>query len=319
MITIIFATYNGARTLPTMLESFRRLRDPGESWRLIAGNNASTDSTADILAEYTKYVPLTNLCIPERGKNRALNTALQYVSGDLTVLTDDDVIPKPTWLMQVRHVADALPDYDIFGGQIELRWPIDPPDWILSEVALGPVFASTAGLAEGPTLPTNIWGANMCVRTVLFTRHALRFNEHVGPASGNYVMGSETEFVARAAAAGHACWHTKGPTVEHIVLPEQLNAHWLLNRAYRAGRSRGLQEKNRNGRSPVATILGLPRWRVRKLLEEQARTLWFQLSRRRRLFFRHQQKVYHTMGVLYELAPPAIKPLMRKKLRQKVR
>ena len=50
---------------------------------------------------------------PEAGKNIALNAGLAFVSGDLVVLTDDDAIPRPDWLVRLRQAADSNPTFGI--------------------------------------------------------------------------------------------------------------------------------------------------------------------------------------------------------------
>ena len=319
MITILFASYNGARTLPEMLEALRRLESPGERWDIIAVDNGSTDNTRSILEHYAGILPIKVLSAPERGKNRALNTAIPLLYGDLVILTDDDVIPRTDWLSQFRKISDELRDYDIFGGQIDLRWPSAPPDYILNEVDLGPAFASTDQVNEGACLPEKVYGPNMCVRTVLFTHYDFKFNEEVGPSGGNYVMGSETDFVTRAARAGHTCWHSKKPVVEHIVRPEQLDPEWLLHRAYRLGRSQGRKQKIQGGRDRTPTFWGIPRWCFRWSIEEYTKSIYFHAIGNQQLYFRHKQNFCTGLGIMYEFSSLPMKRIFEKKPMGRVR
>ena len=45
-ITILFATYNGANTLPVMMDALLRLRFPRGAWHIVAVDNNSRDATA---------------------------------------------------------------------------------------------------------------------------------------------------------------------------------------------------------------------------------------------------------------------------------
>ena len=72
------ATYDGAATLPRVLDAYCRLLPPAQPWRLLVIDNGSTDATAQILAQYAPRLPLHTLHQPQRGKNRALNRALRH-------------------------------------------------------------------------------------------------------------------------------------------------------------------------------------------------------------------------------------------------
>ena len=259
MLTVVFSTYNGAATLPRMLAALEGVEGPAGGWRLIAVDNGSSDDSAALLARHAGRLPLTLLNEPRRGKNAALNSALGRLEGDLVVLTDDDVEPAPDWLVAWRHVADAQPDFDIFGGAIDPLWPAPPPDWFLSAVPKG--FFAWTDFDEGPAPPQQIWGPNMAVRRAVF--ETLRFSEAIGPdQTPSYATGSETEFVMRAARAGHRCWHSRGPRVGHVVRPRQLTAAWALQRAFNQGRSaRRLAALG----GDAATSLQPPRHRLTRL------------------------------------------------------
>jgi len=48
MLTVLFATRNGARTLPGVLDSYLKMSVPAGGWKLIIVDNGSTDSTPDV-------------------------------------------------------------------------------------------------------------------------------------------------------------------------------------------------------------------------------------------------------------------------------
>ncbi len=266
-VTVVFATYNGENTLPTMLESLCRINHPGCAWDVIAVDNASTDKTHDILMSYATKLPLRVLEESRRGKNFALNSALVEVSSDLVVFTDDDVDVDPSWLAQLVAAAKANPGHDIFGGRILPKWPEPPPVWLFESVPVRIVYAITAeDLEEGPVHPGRVWGPNMAIRRRIFER-GHKFDESVGPSAGNYRMGSETEFTARLANIGHKAWHVRSAIVQHIIRKNQLCSRWIAKRGYRFGRDMFWKENSvklkieSNGRDhSTPRIFGLPRW-----------------------------------------------------------
>lgn len=276
MLTVTLATHNGAETLPTTLEAFTHLEEPEGGWKLIVVDNASTDGTAKILAAYGDRLPLTILNQPERGKNRALNLAIPHFEGDLVVFTDDDVVPETDWLVQLQKAADTHPDFDIFGGRIAPKWPYDPPDWLDQAVPLTIAFGllGEKEAPEGPLNPGLIWGANMAIRKAVFDA-GYRFDEGVGPQSGQYRMGSETEFTTRLAKNGYRAWHCASARVAHIVRPHQMAPSWIVGRAFRYGRDMFWKENDpamtlgeKRPASAAPQLFGLPRWMYRRLIEE---------------------------------------------------
>lgn len=269
MLTVILATRNGARTLPTVLQSYVGIQKPEGGWKLIVVDNASTDQTQDIVSSYQTILPLTILVESKPGKNAALNAALTHIEGDLVVLTDDDAVPRSDWLVVMRAAADAHPAYSIFGGGVTPRWEISPPKWILDSVPLGPVFTITPpSLADGPIDPGQIYGPNMAVRAEVFAR-GFRFDTTIGPQGASYAMGSETEFVKRLATHGYMAWFVSGAEVEHIIREFQMRRPWVLRRAVRFGRGLYRVSRSEADRNHP-TWLGVPRYMFREMARQSA-------------------------------------------------
>ena len=49
MLTVLIATYNGGRTLPSVLNAYCKLAPPDEEWKLVIVDNGSTDNTEEKL------------------------------------------------------------------------------------------------------------------------------------------------------------------------------------------------------------------------------------------------------------------------------
>ena len=97
---------------------------------------------------------------------------------------------------------------------------MEPPEWLLSEVPLGPVYAVTnPAWTEGPIQAYSVWGPNMAVRQSVFSA-GHRFDERIGPdGTTTYAMGSETEFTMRLED-----YRLMGGHVRNIVPVEQVLA-----------------------------------------------------------------------------------------------
>jgi glycosyltransferase involved in cell wall biosynthesis len=237
MLTVLFATRNGAMTLPAVLTAYQSVEAPPGGWKLVVIDNGSTDTSREILTRFQRHLPLTHIVELSPGKNAALNAGLSLVEGDLVVLTDDDALPRPDWLVRLREAADQHGAFAIFGGTVTPRWETNPPNWILDWVPLGPTYTvSDPNLHAGPVEGYYIFGPNMAVRTRLFEA-GLQFDPLIGPSrSPTYAMGSETEFVLRALSHGERAWFVPLAVVEHVVSAFQMQFSWIIRRSARFGR-----------------------------------------------------------------------------------
>lgn len=265
MLTVLLATHNGSDTLGRTLDQFCALTPPPGGWKLLVVNNASTDGTEELVLSFRDRLPLEYLIEPRRGKNYALNTGLDHVSGDLVVFTDDDVLPDPDWLAAWRGAVDRNPEYAIFGGAIEPLYERQPPQWLAMSDGLEVLFSRTKPLPEGPIEPTgdNIYGPNFAIRTAALA-NGTRFDERflVGPLG---LIGDETDFVLRLAAQGNNCCFVPGARVRHIVHAAQFAWPWILKRFYRLGKSKYLFTERTTGRHGLE-IFQVPRWLFRHFI-----------------------------------------------------
>ena len=300
-IDILLASHNGAGTLGRVFEAWRELVDPGVAWRAVVIDNASDDDTRSIVEEYARDLPIEYVYEGRRGKNRALNAGLEHLRGDLVVFTDDDSVPDPSWLLEMRACALRNRDASLFGGTIEPDWPCEPPEWILRDVPLEVTFTfDTTPRVEGPASPGLILGPNMAVRRMVF-RAGHRFDESIGPGRGQYMMGSESEFAHRAALLGYGCCHAPRAVVRHIIGRHQLDREWILARAFRYGRYSCRRDRfGRSDAEEVATLFGTPRYLVRMFLAEWVRRWRCRLLFDRSGAFRAEWQMRFLRGRIHE-------------------
>lgn len=302
MLTVLIATYNGAKTLPEVLKAFCRLQTPAGGWKLVIVDNGSTDATKEIIHSFVDRLPLSYLFEPSRGKNAALNTGLAHVEGDLVVLTDDDVLPRSDWLLEMRGAADSHPSFSLFGGTVVPRWEIPPEEWILvilAWVPVGLVFGNTdPSWNEGPIKPYCLFGANMAIRAEIFEA-GYRFSVRIGPRGRNYAMGSETELTLRLGKAGFMSWHCKQAVVEHIVRRFQMNRAWILGRSLKFGRGsyRTWIQYEDIG---LKSYLGIPRHLIKEIVKQALYVGRAKLSGDTKELFQQRWKFNYLLGQAIE-------------------
>lgn len=287
-VTVLFATRNRAGALAPVLDAMAGLTAPEGGWKLVIVDNGSTDGTEALLSGYRDRLPLTMLSEPRAGKNRALNAALPHLEGSLVILTDDDVLPQPDWLLRLLQAADEHPEAALFGGTVLPHWSRPRPAWLTEDAVPFSVLYAQQKRAAGACSCDAIFGPNMAVRHSVFAA-GFSFSETVGPDETRkmYAMGGETEFLRRVEAAGYKGWFVPEAVVGHIIRPEQLDEAWILARAYRYGVGEGSNYVVR-GRST-----GLPtRLQIRHLVYgTAARLSRFLPASSRRLKLRYKARM----------------------------
>ena len=299
MLSVLMATHNGARTLPTVLNAHCALKQPQGGWKLIIVDNGSTDTTREVVYAFADRLPLTYVFEPKRGKNAALNTGLSRIEGDLVVFTDDDAVPVPEWLVELRATADSHPSFSIFGGVILPRWESTPEPWILSWVDLAATFALTdPSWEEGPTTPRRVFGPNSAYRANIFESN-YTFNTAIGPSGKNYAMGSEHELNVRLIKAGFSAWHCRRAIVEHIIPEERMNKRWILARAFRSGRGYYRVEMKDEIKYPRLSF-GVPRFIIREIMGQALQVANAKLRGNEHKLFLERWKLNFLIGKAYE-------------------
>ncbi len=273
MLSVALATRDRAPVLRRTLEALCRLAPPDGGWHLVVVDNGSGDSTASVLEEFARSLPLTCIREPQPGKSAALNAAIPALRGELVVMLDDDIVPEPDWLLQHAAVAAAQPDFAVFGGHIAPLWESAPPRWVLERVDLALCYGVHSEMPEGPCRYFLVFGGNMSVRASVFA-HGLRFDSAYGPnGTRRYAIGNETAFVKRAEGVGFRPWHCRGALARHFVPKAHMTERWVCNRARNFGRSQYLVDgpaiRELRGASDAETAR-----RLRGAMAETRRRMW---------------------------------------------
>lgn len=238
MLTVLIATRNRADLLARTLDAYERLERPTGGHRVLVVDDGSTDGTLAVLRGREGRLPLACVASPHVTANAARNLALVRIEGDVVVLSDDDTIPRPDWLVRMRAAADLHPEADVVVGTVRPRFEVEPPAWVLAGVRRGPAFGWVERDADGYVDPTEGIGASVAIRRSHFDS-GLRFDESIGPnGTADYAMGSETELLLRLERAGSRAWYARDAIVEHHVSAAHVETPALLLRAFRYGRGR---------------------------------------------------------------------------------
>lgn len=114
-MSVIVPVYQGARVLPRCLAALRASQMPEGSWELIVVDDASTDATALIAAEFADAV--VRLPDRPRGPAYARNRGVEVARGDIVVFVDADVCVHVDTLRRFTSVFTHEPDVSaVFGA-----------------------------------------------------------------------------------------------------------------------------------------------------------------------------------------------------------
>ena len=307
---LLFTTRDGLSSLPRTLDHFARLLQPADL-RMIAVDNGSSDGSGQLLRRWSLRLPLTVLDCPHRGKNHAINHALdrlgpELAAAELVIVTDDDILPRPDWVVRLLEAARAQPQADLFGGVIEPAWPHQPPDWLMALEDSFPILFAANSHTGGPCTSHDIYGPNMAIRGRVLAAGA-RFNPSIGPdGTRRYGMGSESELLRRLERAGHRAWFCAEAIVGHQVEPVQMTPESVLARAFRYGWGLAMMDRQARG------LLSLAGPALRRLVVRELKALAAELpfwsARRLRMRFHRDLRRGYLQALL---RAPALAPTTR--------
>lgn len=119
-VAVVVAVYNGASCVGDCLDSLLRLDYPAARHELIVVDNASTDATPRILADYGGQIRVVSE--ERRGPAAARNRGVGASDADIVAFTDADCTVEPGWLRAL--VAPLIdPGIGVSGGRILSRRP----------------------------------------------------------------------------------------------------------------------------------------------------------------------------------------------------
>jgi len=126
--TVIAALYREAGSIHGLLRSIEQLDYPREKLDVLLAVEADDRETREAIADYSGPLPLRVIVVPAgapRTKPRALNAALAFARGGLTVVYDAEDRPEPD---QLRRAEAAFAASDDRLACVQARLSIDNTD-----------------------------------------------------------------------------------------------------------------------------------------------------------------------------------------------
>ena len=225
-VSIVMCSRNRANLLrDAMLSLVAQETDGGFTYELLIVDNASTDHTADVIADVaaSTQVPIRSVYEGTAGQVVARNRGLREARGEWIANFDDDQIAEPSWLKELMRVAREHHARSV-GGTLYLK------------------------LTDGCQRTLALQVRRLLGESVLWDR-VTPYTRTQGPGSGNQLLHSsifeeigvydesyqlrayDTDLYRRMRAAGVESWFAPKAVAHHVTPPSRLEESYLQETA----------------------------------------------------------------------------------------
>ena len=240
LVSLIIATYNGAKKLPTTLESLTKQTLESDVWEVVVVNNNSTDNTAEVVTEFAKSHPELRVKLvfePQQGLSYARNRGIDESEGEYIIIIDDDEIACPDLLSEYYEFWDTRPHVVAAGGKITPHYPKRRPRW-MSRITERPI-AGTLDLGnEIREFPDGKYfgGGNMGLRRTAINYYG-KFDPNLGRRGSKLLGGEEKELYMRYYTSGEDIYYLPKAEIFHVIDESRLTRTYFKAVCYRIGQS----------------------------------------------------------------------------------
>ncbi|HEX5264217.1 MAG TPA: glycosyltransferase family 2 protein [Phenylobacterium sp.] len=248
-VSIIICTKDRDASLRDTLAHMGRTNVPaGWSVELLVVDNGSSDDTQQVVSRAdVPGMTLRYVFEPARGKSRAFNTGVSLSSGQVLLMTDDDVHVPVNWIEDMcRPIVSGIAD-GVQGG-IRPAPHLDPP-W------LSGILRYWVAVVEDPEQPPEgLVGANMAISRRAF-EVAGPCDPRLGPgAAGNF---EDTVLGWAMREAGMRIHYAPDVAVEHHFDADRLTIASFMHAAHKMAASRVIVDRDRDPTASRAPLLAL--------------------------------------------------------------
>ncbi|MEM6256158.1 MAG: glycosyltransferase family 2 protein [Cyanobacteria bacterium P01_D01_bin.156] len=243
-ISAIICTHNRDEYLGAAIDSL--LTQSLENIEILVVDNASTDTTSEVVQQRLSDPRLRYVYEPVLGLSSARNTGAKTATGDVLAYLDDDAEASPQWLAELLEVYQKNPKVAIAGGKVTLLWPPgveQPPAWLSQDLSSG-LGAYDLGkqvrFIKNPSLTPR--GLNYSLRKT-FLDSVGGFDINLGRVGKNLLSNEELHMTQVALKRGWQVLYVPNAKVAHNVSLARLKPSWFLSRSWWQGVSECYREQ----------------------------------------------------------------------------
>ncbi|MEM7066657.1 MAG: glycosyltransferase [Cyanobacteria bacterium P01_B01_bin.77] len=301
-ISAIICTHNRDQYLGAAIDSL--LAQTLNNVEVIVVDNASTDTTAEVVQQRLSDPRLRYVYEPTLGLSSARNTGAKAATGDILAYLDDDAVASPQWLASLLAVYQNNHRVAIAGGKVTLLWPAEvkhPPVWLSNDLASG-LGAYDLGdqvrYIKNPNLTPR--GLNYSLRKT-FLDSVGGFDINLGRVGNNLLSNEELHMTQLALKRGWHVLYVPNALAAHNVAPARLKPGWFLSRSWWQGISECYREQV-SGRAGMSQL----RWGGERLVRGMYKTVKYANDPAQR--FENLTYAYGQLGYLGHVLRYLIRP-----------
>lgn len=193
VVSLIVTTHNRRESLDRLCATLAEQDRTGPAYEIVVTVDGSTDGTVEMLAGWTKSLPIRVLIQDRRGPAAGRNRGVADAGGDVLVFLDDDVIPLPGLVERHLEIHRSDPAAVAIGPMLPPRgWRL--PAWLRWEaLTLQKQYDAMLRGDYAPT-PRQFYTANASVRR----EHAIA----IGGFDETFTRAEDVELAYRLADRG---------------------------------------------------------------------------------------------------------------------
>lgn len=241
-ITVCLCTHARPDYVRDCLAGLLRQSPDAGPFEILLVDSGSPGDTPARLADLVAGTPNARMIrVDQPGVSLARNAGAAAASGDYIAYIDDDAIPAPDWVAQIKGgIAASSGVPAVLGGRILPLWEAPLPGWWPRSLCgvLSIIETEGCGAYGDITLPKTLspYGANMIVH-VPTLRSIGGFRTGVGRNGTSLISDEDVQLAWRLQRAGYAIRFDSRVVVHHQIQANRLTPDWLLRRMYWQGAS----------------------------------------------------------------------------------
>jgi glycosyltransferase involved in cell wall biosynthesis len=210
---------------------------PKDRYEIIVVDNCSTDSTKDVVEQYSSKGNVRYIYEPALGLSYARNTGWRSAKGKYVAYLDDDAIACSIWFDKILEVFETIiPRPGCTGGKTDPLWEAPRPAWLSDELVMG---LTVIDWFETPQVLTDLsqkWlvGANIAFPVEVLERVG-GFVSGLDRAGKKLLSSGDIFLEKQIMKAGYSCFYHPEIAVSHHIQKSRLEKRWFIQRYYWQG------------------------------------------------------------------------------------
>jgi GT2 family glycosyltransferase len=206
-------------------------------------DNASTDSTKQVMKAFSQAPNLRYIYEPRLGLSYARNTAWQNARGKFVAYLDDDAMASPNWLDKTIEAFETMPRAGCVGGKTEPLWEAPRPAWLSDELVAGLAIVDWSNAPHYVQDLDKEWlvGANLAFPVEVLKKIG-GFVEGLDRTGKNLLSSGDIFIEKQIMQRGYGCLYYPAMRVQHHIQKSRLEQRWFLRRYFWQGISNAFMQ-----------------------------------------------------------------------------